>query len=141
MLLALLAAVSVQSVDVVPPPPAQADPARVSPIDWDGLDALPYRIQPQVTPQMARFVQDEMRHGRCTPPAPTAGKRRVHADVAVLVGAAAIVRATIPRAINCPTVEQYAAGLVLGFARDNLNPRFAVEGNWYRASMTFDLPE
>ena len=53
----------------------------------------------------------------------------------------ASVRATIPRAINCPTVEQYAAGLVLGFARDNLNTRFAVEGTWYRVSMTFDLPE
>jgi hypothetical protein len=123
------------------PPPAEPDRLRVSPIDWEALDALPYREQPEVTPQMVDFVEGEMRQGRCTPPAPIAGKRRVRTDVAVLVGTGATVRATIPRAINCPTVEQYAAGLVLGFARGNLNPRFAVEGTWYRVSMTFDLPE
>ncbi|MFZ3483634.1 hypothetical protein [Sphingomonas sp. 3-13AW] len=121
--------------------PAEPDRRRTSPINWEALDALPYRVQPEVTPQMVEFVSGEMHEGRCTAPAPVAGKRRVHTDVAVLVGAGASVRATIPRAINCPTVEQYAAGLVLGFARGNLNPRFAVEGTWYRVSMTFDLPE
>lgn len=136
---ALLLALAPQLVAA--PPPAEPDRLRASPIDWEALDPLPYRIQPQVTPQMAQFVRDEMAQGRCTPPAPVGGKRRVHADVAVLVGATASVRATIPRAINCPTVEQYAAGLVMGFARDNLSRRFAVEGTWYRASMTFDLPE
>ena len=135
--LALIAALTAQ----LTPPPAEPNRLRTSPIDWEALDALPYRTQPEVTPQMVRFVQGEMAQGRCTPPAPIAGKRRVHADVAVLIGSGASVRATIPRAINCPTVEQYAAGLVLGFARDNLNTRFAVEGTWYRVSMTFDLPE
>lgn len=126
---------------VVAPAPAEPDRLRTSPIDWEALDPLPYRIQPEITAQMVSFVQDQMRQGRCTPPAPIGGKRRVHADVAVLVGAGATVRATIPRAINCATVEQYAAGLVLGFARENLSRRFAVEGTWYRVSMTFDLPE
>lgn len=140
LLPALMAALAVQMAPA-PPPPAEPDLLRATPIDWNGLDTLPYRAQPQITPQMVEFVEGEMRQGRCTPPAPVAGKRRVHTDVAVLLGPAASVRATIPRAINCPTVEQYAAGLVLGFARDNLNPRFAVEGNWYRVSMTFDLPE
>jgi hypothetical protein len=138
-LAALLMALATQ-LPPLAPPPAEPDRQRSSPIDWEALDALPYRAQPQITPQMVDFVQGEMRQGRCTPPAPIAGKRRVRADVAVLVGSAASVRATIPRAINCPTVEQYAAGLVLGFARDNLSPRFAVEGTWYRVSMTFDLP-
>jgi hypothetical protein len=138
-LAALLMALATQ-LPPLAPPSAEPDRQRSSPIDWEALDALPYRAQPQITPQMVDFVQGEMRQGRCTPPAPIAGKRRVRADVAVLVGNAASVRATIPRAINCPTVEQYAAGLVLGFARDNLNPRFAVEGTWYRVSMTFDLP-
>lgn len=127
---------------LVPAPDESTEtvPARRSPIDWDSLDALPFRLQPQVTPAMAEFVRYELTRGHCVTPLRVAGRRRVRADVAVLLGPEATIRAAIPRAIDCPTVEQYAAGLVLGFARNNLNPRFALEGSWYRASMTFDLP-
>ena len=44
-------------------------------------------------------------------------------EVAVLVDGANGIRTAVPRAIRCPTVEQYAAALVAGFARGNLLPR------------------
>ena len=116
-------------------------PARVSPIDWDSLDALPFRFMPQVTKPMSDFVAHEMRRHGCKRPPASGGRRRLQADVAVLVGAGETLRAVIPRAIDCPTVEQYAAGLVLGFARNNLNGRYMNEGGWYRATLTFDMPE
>ncbi len=56
-------------------------------------------------------------------------------DVAVMVREPATVRTAIPRAIDCPTVEQFAAGLVTSFARNNL--RNPAEG-WYRVTVTFN---
>ena len=41
-----------------------------------------------------------------------------------------------PRAIDCPTVEQYAAGVILG-ARDAIDVVDADTDTWYRTSMTF----
>jgi hypothetical protein len=46
------------------------------------------------------------------------------------------VRTVVPRAIQCATVEQYAAGLAAGFARGNLLPRNGTE-QWYKTSLTF----
>ncbi|WP_447407106.1 hypothetical protein, partial [Clostridium perfringens] len=57
-------------------------------------------------------------------------------DVAVLV-AAGRPRRVIPRAIQCPAVEQYAAGLVSSMARGNIAPATQAGDGWYKTSLTF----
>ncbi len=135
--LALLAATQPIAAPV-PAPVPQGEIVVARPIDWDALPPLPYRRTPRPTGPMIRFVAGEMRRSACPMPVPVAGQVQMQVDVAVLIGGDGIVRATIPRAVNCPTVEQYAAGLVVSFARGNLVPRLVSEGGWYRASLLFD---
>ncbi|WP_294095409.1 hypothetical protein [Sphingomonas sp.] len=109
---------------------------QVAAIDWEALPPLPYRAPPLVTAEMHGFVAREAKAGRCPHPA---GELRV--DVAVLIDEAGGIRTTVPRAIQCAPVEQYAAALVAGFARGNLLPRMATGEQWYRTSLTFTLPK
>ena len=93
-----------------------------------------------MTPTLTGFVAGEINAGRCTVPKPTDGHYVVKVDVAVLVGADGMIRRTVPHAIQCPTVEQYAAGMVSSFARNNLLARAGDGSGWFRASVTFDWP-
>ncbi|WP_294320623.1 hypothetical protein [uncultured Sphingomonas sp.] len=136
-----LTAQLVQALPLAPPAPAVPVPAARSPIDWQALPPLPYRRTPRPTAQMTAFVLSELRRTGCPRPVPVAGRAQLQVDVAVLIGEDHVVRATIPRAIDCPTVEQYAAGLVVSYARGNLAPRFVNAGNWYRAVLLFDWAE
>ncbi len=104
-------------------------------IDWDGLAPLPYRAPPVVTAEMQSFVQGEVRARKCE----HSGQMRI--DVAVLVDEAGGIRTTVPRAVNCPSVEQYVAALVGGFARSNLLPRLGGGEQWYRTSLSFTLAQ
>ena len=147
MALALLG-LTAQLVQVSPsvapapmPTPQPSLPLARSPIDWQALPPLPYRRTPHPTARMTAFVQSEMRRTGCPRPASVGGRVQLQVDVAVLIGEDHVVRATIPRAIQCPTVEQYAAGLVVSYARGNLVPRFVSAGNWYRAVLLFDWTE
>jgi hypothetical protein len=106
-----------------------------APIDWNGLAPLPYRAPPIVTADMQAFVQREVAERKC-PVAPAAAQT-VTVDVAVLVDASDGIRVTVPKAIQCPTVEQYAAALVAGFARNNLLPRTTPSEQWYKTTLTF----
>lgn len=106
-----------------------------APIDWESLAPLPYRAPPTVTAEMQAFVQREVTERKC--PVTSADAQSVTVDVAVLVDAGDGIRTSIPRAIQCPTVEQYAAALVAGFARNNLLPRTTPSEQWYKTSLTF----
>lgn len=106
-------------------------------VDWESLAPLPWREAPTLTPDVSRFVTDEVVAGRCVPPKRIDGKPMIDVDVAVLVRSDGVVRVTVPRAIDCPSVEQFTSGLVTSFARNNL--RQTPQG-WYRASVTFALP-
>lgn len=123
---------------VAPQSAAPPPPLARSPIDWPALPPLPYRTTPHPTARMTAFVRSEFDRSACPRPEPSAGRVQVQVDIAVLIGEDHVVRATIPRAIGCPTVEQYAAGLVVSYARGNLVPRFVNAGNWYRAVLVFD---
>ena len=101
-------------------------------LNWEALPPLPYRAPPIVTQEMREFVAREVRLRRCPRPGGP-----VQVDVAVLVDANGGIRTTVPRAIRCVTVEQYAAAAVAGFARNNLLPRSAAGEQWYRTSLTF----
>jgi hypothetical protein len=105
----------------------------VAPIDWNGLPPLPYRAPPLVTADMNAFVQRQAKASRCR--VPPGGSWQI--DVAVLIDETGGIRTTVPRAIRCATVEQYAAAAVAGFARNNLLPRSGASSQWYRTRLTF----
>lgn len=130
-----------QAVAPAPVQPPEAATIARSPIDWAALPALPYRHTPRPTAPMVGFVQSELRRTNCPRPVAVDGRAALQLDVAVLIGDDHLVRATIPRAIGCPTVEQYGAGLVVSFARGNLLPHLVSDGGWYRASLLFDWAE
>jgi hypothetical protein len=106
---------------------------QAAPLDWDALPPLPWRAPPLVTPEMHGFVQREVALRKCKTDKP--GELAV--PVAILVDENGAIRTTVPRAINCPSVEQYAAALAAGFARNNLLPRPGASEQWYRATLTF----
>lgn len=116
-----------------------ADPPQTTlPPDWSVLAVMPYEQPPLLAPSLSGFVASEIASGRCAVPRPADGHYVVRVDVAALVSADGTVRRTVPHAIDCPTVEQYAAGIVLGFARGNLAPRLGAPDAWYRATIVFD---
>ena len=112
--------------------------AATPPPDWNDLPALRYQQQPTFTPDMARYVRDQFGSGRCVAPAPVAGRMLIQVDLVVLVASATgqVVR-VVPRAINCPTVEQYAAGLIEKMVRDNVAQPVPPADTWFRTGMTF----
>ncbi|MCA1198896.1 hypothetical protein K9B35_13045 [Sphingomonas sp. R647] len=115
--------------------PTQDAPAPAA-IDWESLPALPYREAPSMTPAMHDWARGQVNARKCRARRLVDGRPAVRIEVAVLVDEEG-VRTTIPRATGCPTVEQYAAGLVAGFSRNNLTQRTAAPTAWYRATVTF----
>lgn len=112
----------------VVPAPSPAPP--VPPTDLALVPPLPWRVEPVMTPELTAFVANEVRGGRC---AAEPGKL-VEVRVAAFVRSDGVVGATVPGAIACPRVEQFAAGLVTSFARNNLR---MPAGGWYQTVMSF----
>jgi hypothetical protein len=130
-LLSLLLLAQAAQGPAVPDVPPGAAP------DWTTMPDLPWRQPPQITPAMHHYVQAQTRTRHCRLRRTVDGRPAFRVEVAVLVHPEDGVRTTIPRAIGCASVEQYAAGLVTSFARNNLTPRTASGEQWYRATMTF----
>lgn len=132
MIPALLALASVQG----DPAQVQETPAPAA-IDWESLPNLPYREAPSMTPAMHDWARGQVRARKCRARRLVDGRPALRVEVAVLVDEGG-VRTTIPRAIGCQSIEQYAAGLVAGFSRNNLTQRTGAPGPaWYRATVTF----
>lgn len=107
-------------------------------IDWASLPNLPYRQPPHVTGPMNHYVKMQTRSRNCPVQRRVIDKApALRIEVAVLVHPEDGVRTTVPRAAGCPVVEQYAAGLVTSFARNNLAARTSAAEQWYRATVTF----
>lgn len=125
----------------VPVPLAAANPTPVAaplpPQDWSGMPVLRYRRPTAANADTAAFVHGEVAAGRCTGAVRTTRGWSLNVDLALLAAADGRVRRVTPRAIGCPTVEQYAAGLLIGTARDNIDQRGAAADTWYRTSMVF----
>jgi hypothetical protein len=134
----LVAATALQAA-ASPPVPLSSRPGQV--IAWDALPPVPYRVEPALQSDMHAFVQGEVKAGRCKPIPAVRVAGGIVVDVAMLVTPEAGPRLTIPRAIDCPTVEQYAAGLVLSFTRNNMPARAALVPQWYRATLRFRWPD
>ena len=135
MIALLLALAQVTAPPVVPTQPPIAAP--LPPQDWSMLPILRVRRPASDMPDLAAFVRTEVAAGRCAAAASSAQGWVLKIDLAVLATPGGQVRRITPRAIDCPTVEQYAAGLVLGTARDNVDVRGAQSDTLYRTSMTF----
>lgn len=113
-----------------------AAPPAMPPADWSTLAPLPH-FGGQLPPAMAQFAADEVAAGHCKPARGADGRWTIRLDVATLIASDGTVRRAVPRAINCPSVEQYAAGLVSRIARDNAATRTGSD-QWYRATIVFD---
>jgi hypothetical protein len=123
-------ALALAAQTVSPPPQAVT-------IDWPALPPIPYRAPALLTDDMHGFVHREALARHCPLAATEGDTQLLVADVAILVDANGNIAKAVPRAIDCPTVEQYAAGLVAGFARNNLLPRVGTGDQWYKTSITF----
>jgi len=107
------------------------------PSDWTVLPPLRLAETPDYPAIMTKFVRDEVEAGRCAAPAPVAGKTTIRLDLIVLVATSTNqALRVVPRAIHCPTVEQFAAGVVEKAARDNIIGPAPGSDSWYHTGMT-----
>ncbi|HEX7693496.1 MAG TPA: hypothetical protein VF409_03345 [Sphingomonas sp.] len=115
----------------------QAAVAGAAPTDWSKLPDLRLTNTPDYPAIMTKFVRDEIAAGRCAAPAPVDGKTSLKVDMIVLVSSAngEAVR-IVPRAINCPTVEQFAAGVVQKATRGNIAGPPPAADSWYHTGIT-----
>ena len=101
------------------------------PTDWSVLPELTASRNWSSDPRLSDFVRDEVAAGRCA----VANAGRLDVDLAIFVNAAGRVRRIVPRAIGCPTVEQYASGLASQMLRRAVaTPE---TGGWYRTTIRF----
>ena len=115
----------------------QAAVTAAVPTDWSNLPDLRLTTTPDYPTIMTRFVRDEIAAGRCAAPAPVDGKTSMKVDMVVLVSAAnGEAVKIVPRAIKCPTVEQFAAGVVQKAARGNIAGPPPATDSWYHTGMT-----
>ncbi len=111
--------------------------AAAVPTDWSKLPDLRLTATPDYPAIMTKFVRDEIAAGRCAAPAPVDGRTSMKVDMIVLVSSASGEAVKIvPRAINCPTVEQFAAGVVQKATRGNIAGPPPAADSWYHIGMT-----
>ncbi|MCP3735273.1 hypothetical protein M9979_10365 [Sphingomonas sp. RP10(2022)] len=120
---------------------AGASPLPMPPQDWTVLRPLPYARDADDGASLSAFVRSEVKAGHCAAATLAADGWTLKIDLAVLIGPAGQPRRIVPRAIACPSVEQYAAGLVSSLARSNIAPNATEPGSWYRTSLTFSWPQ
>ena len=128
MIAVLLAAMIAAAVPEQPALPPQ---------DWSTLPRLPLRRPAESTAATSAYVREEVAQGRCAAAVRDRAGWTLAIDVAVLATADGTVRRIVPHAIDCPTVEQYAAGLVWSGARDNIDPPPGEGDRWYRTRLIF----
>ncbi len=119
---------------------AAAPPAPLPPQDWSDLRPLPNARDLGDDRTLSSFVRAEVKAGRCAAATQSPDGWVLKIDVAVLLAPTGQARRIVPRAIACPSVEQYAAGLVSSMARGSVAPTAVVADTWYRTSLTFSWP-
>ena len=90
-------------------PPAVA---TLPPQDWSALPVLHLHNPATTVANTSAFVHGEVVAGRCAKAVKTPDGWSLTVDLAVLATPGGRVRRITPRAIDCPTVEQYASGVV-----------------------------
>ncbi|WP_380778675.1 hypothetical protein [Sphingomonas sp. R86520] len=139
MIAALLLLLQTAATPPAVPPGTASTPAAANalpPQDWSTLPLLRTRRRASTLANTSAYVHGEVMAGRCAKAVRTAQGWTITVDLAVLMTPRGGVRRVTPRAIDCPTVEQYAAGVILG-TRDALDVGEADTDTWYRTSLTF----
>jgi len=137
MIAALLLLLQIAAAPVLAPAaPSTPVASTMPPQDWSTLPVLRIRGQATTLANTSAYVHGEVVAGRCAHVVRTSQGWALTVDLAVLVTPDGRVRRVTPRAIDCPTVEQYAAGVILG-ARDSIDVADADADTWYRTSLTF----
>ena len=124
----------------VPSLPSSGGPSTgvpLAPQDWSGLPVLRMRRSATTQANTSTYVHGEVLAGRCDKAVRTDSGWTLTLDLAVLATPQGRLRRVTPRAIDCPTVEQYAAGVLVGTPRDSLDLGDPQGDTWYRTSMTF----
>lgn len=103
------------------------------PTDWSTVPELTLRARGDAGTRVA-FVSGEVAAGRCQARQTADGHVGIDAPVVVLFDAQRRVRQIVPRAIGCPTVEQYTVGYVSTLIRDAEPVQNA---GWYRVTVTY----
>lgn len=116
-------------------------PLPAPPLDWSGVPVLRYQYPPGDDFDYSAYVRDEVNAGRCHRAVLQNARWTVAVDVIVLAARDGSPRRIIPRAIDCPSVEQYAAGLVSRRARRNVVVTGQVADSWYKTSVRFSWPQ
>jgi hypothetical protein len=119
---------------------AAAPAPSLPPQDWSALPTLRFERTVGDNPALADFVRAEVRQGHCAAQRATATGWTISIDIALLVTPQGLVLRTVPRAIGCPSVEQYAAGLAFSRAMGNVDTDGMASDGWYRMSMAFTWP-
>lgn len=116
-------------------------PLPMPPQDWSALHPLPLVHALDDDTSLSAFVRSEVKAGRCSAASQTPSQAwTLKIDLAVLMGPSGQPRRVVPRAIDCPSVEQYAAGIVTSLARGNVPATMVDTDAWYRTSLTFSWP-
>lgn len=105
------------------------------PSDWSALPSFPLPRAVVVT-EGTSFVRRELME-RCLGDTNLAQSRQFAMAVAILVADAGRVRRVTPRAVGCPTVEQYTAGYVLSLTRGGPGSLATPAPGWYRLTVTY----
>ena len=141
MIVSLALAIQALVPPAPPPPPLPRvitpQPLTLPPQDWTNLPTLRLVRASPDRPALSDFVRDEVRSGRCNAQTQSATGFSVIVTVALLVTPQGLVRRTLPRAIGCPSVEQYAAGLAFSRAMGNTDVGDMNVDGWYKTSMVF----
>jgi hypothetical protein len=128
----VLGAMLVSMLQVAPAPPPAVAPTQLPtlPEDWADLPELALKRRIPENRALSSYVRDEVRAGRCA-----AAGNQLRVEMAVLIAGNGQLRRIRPRAIGCPTVEQYATGIMVRMARGNVAP--PGDDQWYRTVVAF----
>ncbi len=136
MIAAFLLALQAAPLATAPPAPPAATSTQ-PPQDWSALPILPMPKPTTALANVSSYVRSEVVAGRCARGVRAATGWTLTVDLAVLATPDGHIRRVTPRAIDCPTVEQYAAGIVIGASRATIDVPEADTDTWYRTSLTF----
>lgn len=115
---------------------AAAPTAAAPPQDWAPLPLFPLPRAASASDGSA-FVRGEVEAGRCKAPPVQPDGTRLAAPVAILVGPGGGVQRIVPRAIDCPTVEQFTVGYLLSLTRGGPGGALPPAPGWYRLAVTY----
>ncbi len=123
----LAAILLLQTAPAAPPRPPQ---------DWTALPQLRFVAPPRTDAKLSLFVRREVAAGRCAAAERGSQGWSLRVDFAVRLDEHGRARQAVPRAIGCPTVEQFAAGALSRLVRDNVYP-LGPEGGWAKTALSF----